>query len=302
MRKKQIIILGVVLGLSLLGLIFTQARYFQTAFQLKKAHFDYLVNKSIDQVTTYLEEKDKQQMAEEKKNEIHHLGKNGVVHEMPRALDLRPGLNVKNDMNIVIDYSRFPIGYDERIENVWELFGQKGNRNLQNSIQKSRQEIKNSLGKEYDLVVKKIPEMPEKSIEERLDGSDLKEIIGERLRNNGVKIPFEYAVKEKGEFILMSQNFFNQHSDYTYNRKMSFGQQQEPATLFLIFPDQSHDLLSSVVLLLPSLIITILLVLCFGFCIVVIVKQKKLSAIKNDFINNMTHEFKTPIATISLAA
>ena len=57
MRKKQIIILGVVLGLSLLGLIFTQARYFQTAFQLKKAHFDYLVNKSIDQVTTYLEEK-----------------------------------------------------------------------------------------------------------------------------------------------------------------------------------------------------------------------------------------------------
>lgn len=55
MRKKQIIILGVVLGLSLLGLIFTQARYFQTAFQLKKAHFDYLVNKSIDQVTTYLE-------------------------------------------------------------------------------------------------------------------------------------------------------------------------------------------------------------------------------------------------------
>lgn len=139
-------------------------------------------------------------------------------------------------MNIVIDYSRFPIGYDERIENVWELFGQKGNRNLQNSIQKSRQEIKNSLGKEYDLVVKKIPEMPEKSIEERLDGSDLKEIIGERLRNNGVKIPFEYAVKEKGEFILMSQNFFNQHSDYTYNRKMSFGQQQEPATLFLFFP------------------------------------------------------------------
>lgn len=83
-------------------------------------------------------------MAEEKKNEIHHLGKNGVVHEMPR-MDLRPGLNVKNDMNIVIDYENyFPIGYDERIENVWELFGQKGNRNLQNSIQKSRRNQKQS--------------------------------------------------------------------------------------------------------------------------------------------------------------
>ena len=83
---------------------------------------------------------------------------------------------------------------------------------------------------------------------------------------------------------------------------MFLGGSQSQASLFLIFPDQTHDLLSSVFLLLPSLIITVLLVLCFGFCIMIIIKQKKLSAIKNDFINNMTHEFKTPIATISLAA
>ena len=56
MRKKQIIILGVVMGVALVGLIFTQARYFQTAFKLKKAQFDYLVNKSIDQVISYIEE------------------------------------------------------------------------------------------------------------------------------------------------------------------------------------------------------------------------------------------------------
>lgn len=80
------------------------------------------------------------------------------------------------------------------------------------------------------------------------------------------------------------------------------GGNKSQASLYLIFPDQIHDRLSSIFLLLPSLIITILLVLCFGFCIFVIVRQKKLSAIKNDFINNMTHEFKTPIATISLAA
>ena len=48
MRKKQIIVLSVVLGCSLLGLIYMQAKYFQTAFKLKKAQFDYAVNRSLD--------------------------------------------------------------------------------------------------------------------------------------------------------------------------------------------------------------------------------------------------------------
>lgn len=72
MRKKQIIILGVVMGVALVGLIFTQARYFQTAFKLKKAQFDYLVNKSIDQVISYIEEKDKLRSATEKSEGNEH--------------------------------------------------------------------------------------------------------------------------------------------------------------------------------------------------------------------------------------
>ena len=304
MRKKQIIILGVVMGVALVGLIFTQARYFQTAFKLKKAQFDYLVNKSIDQVISYIEEKDKLRSATEKsEGNEHRWDGNGMVHEIPLGLNINPGMHLKNDMNIIIDYSVCPMEYGTKSRVAGMLLGQKGNRSLQSSIEKSRQELKSSLGKEYDLVVvTNSPSEPERTLEERLQGVDLKQVIGERLKNNGIKARFEYAVKENGQFILMSQNFFNRHSDYTYSRKMFLGGSQSQASLFLIFPDQTHDLLSSVFLLLPSLIITVLLVLCFGFCIMIIIKQKKLSAIKNDFINNMTHEFKTPIATISLAA
>ena len=54
MRKKQIIILEIVMSVALLGLVFTQAGYFQTAFQLKKTQFDYLVNKSINETISVL--------------------------------------------------------------------------------------------------------------------------------------------------------------------------------------------------------------------------------------------------------
>lgn len=76
----------------------------------------------------------------------------------------------------------------------------------------------------------------------------------------------------------------------------------EPGYLKLYFPKRTRYLWENLIpIVLSSVLFTMMILFCFGYTVYIIFKQKKLSEVKNDFINNMTHEFKTPIATINLA-
>ena len=298
MRRKQIIILGIVMGAALAGLLLTQAKYFQTAFKLKRSQFDYLVNRSIDQVVGFLEEQYSARLhAKASLLDNLPMQKAGGLYTTPICPGLHSDLPI-NGINIGIGYSETPLKYENSLSSG--SLGQNGNNNLMNSIEKSRQALQERYGKAYDLVVVAHGEEPAGlSLEELIRETDLKGAIGEYLKENGLAAQAEYAVKEGGRFISMSSRFFERESSFTYHRKIYLG---EEGTLFLSFPDETEDIVSVVLLLLPGLLITFLLVGCFTLCLMEIVKQKKLSVIKNDFINNMTHEFKTPISTISLAA
>lgn len=89
----------------------------------------------------------------------------------------------------------------------------------------------------------------------------------------------------------------------TYEVPLFMGQFGYLGKLKIFFPSKTHWIWNSVrPFLLITFALTTLLLACFSYVIYVVFRQKKLSEIKNDFVNNMTHEFKTPIATISLAS
>ena len=98
-------------------------------------------------------------------------------------------------------------------------------------------------------------------------------------------------------------------SDYEYDNEKIYSrllfEKDPPAKMGFVnvfFPTMDNYIFSSVRFMIPSIIFTLVLLVTFIFTIYIIFRQKKLTEIKNDFINNMTHEFKTPISTISLAA
>jgi signal transduction histidine kinase len=72
--------------------------------------------------------------------------------------------------------------------------------------------------------------------------------------------------------------------------------------LKVYFPSKNNYILNSLKFMIPSFLFTFILLIVFVYTIILAFRQKKLTEMKNDFINNMTHEFKTPISTISLAA
>ena len=77
----------------------------------------------------------------------------------------------------------------------------------------------------------------------------------------------------------------------------------DPEYLIVYFPTQNRDVFRQMrPLLITSTVVIMILIFSFYYIMLNNIKQKKLSVIKNDFISNMTHEFKTPISTISLAS
>ncbi len=157
-------------------------------------------------------------------------------------------------------------------------------------------------------------------IEERIDAQEVKKMLTQELANNAIDIDYEFGVfsTEKEAFVIHDGQYIpedflinNENASSFLNLQASpFSvslfedkDQQIAGQLKLFFPKKDAAIWSSMI---PNLIGTFLfasiILACFVYTIWAILRQKRVSEMKTDFINNMTHEFKTPIATISLAA
>ena len=141
-------------------------------------------------------------------------------------------------------------------------------------------------------------------ISQRIDFSSINKIIEKELVNKNLPDEYEFGISsELDTFLIQSEGFSVDKINYRYKTNL-FPEdiRNNKEYLFIYFPGKKTHLYKSILLLLGfSAFFTLIIIITFAITLYIIQKQKKISEIKSDFINNMTHEFKTPIATISLA-
>jgi two-component system, OmpR family, phosphate regulon sensor histidine kinase PhoR len=144
----------------------------------------------------------------------------------------------------------------------------------------------------------------EKTLE--LDNKEVDYTIKQSLAFSGIQTPYEYAIIKNG--IVQDGTFSkSQKNDFmksNYMVRLFPGNLiRQDLVLSVIFPERTNYVLGSMAWILGgSMLFSLFILATFALSLFFLIRQKKISEMKSDFINNMTHEFKTPIATISLAA
>lgn len=310
MKKSTIWILGVIMALSFLSLLYLQVSYIEEMVKMRRGQFEENVNRSLAQSVRNLE------LVETKK----YLEADVAATERAARLAEQFNLNKGKDSGDIMQHHQYTITSPDgsmystfefktitnRPANVPKVIISNGknipqtSRTLQEII-KERYVYQRALLDE--VVYNILYTASDKPLKDRINFKQLDHFIKSELLNNGLDLPYHFTVTDRdGKEVYRC-------SDYVYDGEKVYSkllfENDPPAKMGYVkifFPTMDDYIFSSVKFMIPSLIFTVVLLVTFIFTIYIIFRQKKLTEIKNDFINNMTHEFKTPISTISLAA
>ena len=307
MKKSTIWILGIVMGLSFLSLLYLQVSYIEEMMKTRKEQFDSAVRNSLDQVSKDVEYAETQRWLIEDVSEAERkaliennasLQQNDLVQQTQRFTMKSKDGRVYSDFELKVMTTK-PSELPKAM-----LSPYRGTKTIPETSRSLIEAIKNRYMYQRELLNEVVWQMiyraSDKSIGDRVRFGDLNGYLKSNLYNNGIDLPFHFMVIDKdGREVYRCADYDGKGSDEFYQQALF--KNDPPAKMSVLkvhFPGRRDYLFDSI----PSLIFTMVLLVTFIFTIYIVFRQKKLTEMKNDFINNMTHEFKTPISTISLAA
>ena len=316
MNRRLIIFIAILVSAALIILTGIQAYWINSAVKLREADFQRSVADAASEVMSRLEraELDKQ------------VKKNQEYNNLLRTIDSLDYLiylesvkmGLKPDTGGTFNYQRQQEWGEIFEDNQWKMVkksdsarmnfpGSNGNTkenpNLSDRARQLNRKKAFLLNQVFDEIFNS-PFVP--NIENRIRRGQLDTLLQQALAEKGIRAKYEFGVFSEGRNIMViekNHGFHKELMEQSLFFQLFPGNTYSPPDYLLIWvPEQTRYLLVQMSgMLIVSGVLLLIIVIAFAVVIIAIIRQKKLTEMKNDFINNMTHEFKTPISTVSLA-
>ena len=281
MKKSLIRLLVIVMSVTFIVLLYFQISYLENMVTMREGQFNEGVMRSLHTTAGFLERQEALQFLEEDVS-IIEASANPVLSPTGTTFDLRA--QERRNMYGSDSYQVQPISQRYR--------------ELQNAV---RQQYLYQKGLLDDLILTILSDAGNRSFFERADSTLITSTLEAELAANGIEQPFKFAIADKNNNIIYADEGFSSENDDNLYSDVLFPNSIPHYKLLVNFPEKHKYIFSSVRFIIPTLALTVILLFIFIYTVIMIVRQKKLSEMKSDFISNMTHELKTPIASISLA-
>ena len=318
MGKKLFILLIILMSLSLIGIIAIQAYYINDSVNNEKERFKFNVIKALNYVSNTIEENESEQyfskflgLDSEKKADEDAVSQLLIYQKNNSTKEMFVYRGDVLEENYKLTSSLFDIGLDSiDIKNITtksttEIYSGNGDsdKDIKSPISKiirsgSIDEAQRlSFERGFKEMRKTYP------IHKRVSENEIKKLLTEKLKKDDIDIDFEFAIYSNNLATKVKSDNFEYDPNSSFKVPIFYDENnQTPYRLHVNFPDDRKFILSGVIgMILLSITFTSIIILAYSSALFQLVKQRKISEIKTDFINNMTHEFKTPIATINLA-
>ena len=322
LNRKLILGISLLSGISLIGLVFIQVYWIQSAIEQRKSQFEDNVKKSLVEVVydvdryEAISRMNKNAASKDLLNQILQKGGKVLNNHATYLDELDTVFNAIHDKFNVQIVEKHIFNKESGSETNHKIISQKYGNDTAFTI-----EITDTTPSKFNAVSRDLWSQKTEIVEElvsdifsfdffgsnaeRITQPDLDSIIESVLKKNGINTKYQMGVFDVMNHSIYDLKDNNQSDLYESPFKISlfpndiFG---SPLYLSMYFPNENAFILKSMWMMLAiSAIFVLIIIFAFYYSISTILKQKKLSIIKNDFINNMTHELKTPISTISLA-
>ena len=306
MKKKRIYGLIALMSIALLGLVVFQTYWIQETVEANRQRFEQNVYEALNTVVHQLEQKEALLFA------YQSFGPSSLRLDTSQLYSSR-AVRGSQQQSITFDERGRPVR--QRIEFRMSVSRPPGSPPVitmrpdipsgvsERAVQEQMRKLEQKAGM-FEQALQRLIN-GDRPLATRINPKQLRSLLNEALADRGITLPYQYAVVDtRHDSVLMAStaNFFQK---YDAEAEVAlFPNDFMPSHTFLTleFPDQNWYLLRQIwMTLLSSVVFTGIVVFCFAYAISTIFRQKKLSDMKNDFINNMTHELKTPISTVALA-